>query len=295
MKSRKPEMVAARSFFYMCLAELPFQSVWPGFSSFSFLFLISVCTGSAQGEKTNGSNSHEADEDFFSPWFSVIFVHPCWTDMTLWCMWLWGPSWTPSSGTSLRHLLHYLKSGAWVDMLHPCLHPGHPQQWFLKVKAPRVYSHGIQDQKVTGYSEVKDQKIIVSRVGRGQKVLKVKGNVSQRPKVHRVKEWYQHSQTWHLPWVCWHGSGLRCGLFTEYTEKKYIIIGEIFVARKSQLDICEDAALLISMCRTTPTTRAQSWECGGLCGHVPVGTRGGCMQRWDRDVILTFSCDLEHL
>lgn len=40
-----------KGFFHMCLAELPFQSAWPGFSSFSFLSPINVCTGSNSGSE----------------------------------------------------------------------------------------------------------------------------------------------------------------------------------------------------------------------------------------------------
>lgn len=87
---------------------------------------------------------------------------------------------------------------------------------------------------------------------------------------------------WHLPRVCRQGSGLRYGFLLSIQKKIIIIIGEIFVARKSQLDICEDAALLISMCRTTPTTRAQSWEC--VVEEVVLGAHV-VMSLWVQEVV----------
>lgn len=160
------------------------------------------------------------------------------------------------------------------------MHPGHPQHWFFKVRAHGVYSHRIQDQEVMGSRPKghwvfkgqgsKDHCIEGWQV-RGHKVLKVKGNVHQRPKSLRVtvvptRLDSAHGGTCLECALCWQGSGLCYGLFTGYAENKpnQTLIGEIFVARKSQLDICEDAVLLTAMWMAPEPHRPHGHEAGSV-------------------------------
>lgn len=70
-----------KGFFHMCLAELPFQSAWPGFSSFSFLSLINICIGSNSGSENQWLKHTRQIKPFFLPasvWYLCIHIVQTW-------------------------------------------------------------------------------------------------------------------------------------------------------------------------------------------------------------------------